>query len=52
MERKILQRMEQLEKIKISLEKRLQGVQIRKVECIFVDITGIIWIKSMSKRKK
>ena len=33
MERKILQRMEQLEKIKKGLEKRLQGVQIRKVEC-------------------
>ena len=33
MERKILQRMEQLEKIKKSLEKRLQGEQIRKVEC-------------------
>lgn len=33
MERRILQRMEQLEKIKKSLEKRLQGRQIRKVEC-------------------
>lgn len=33
MERKILQRMEQLEKIKKGLEKRLQEGQIRKVEC-------------------
>ncbi len=33
MERRILQRMEQLENIKKSLEKRLQGAQIRNVGC-------------------